>query len=94
MTRQIRVGGVPLGGGAAVSIQSMCNTVTSDVSATVAQIHRLEEAGCQIALYGHTHCPDVETRRTMMVNPGAACNGQLALLEVEDGRPRVSLLSY
>lgn len=53
-----------------------------------------EESGCKIALYGHTHCPDVETRRTMMVNPGAACNGRLALLEVEDGRPRVSLLSY
>ena len=53
-----------------------------------------EEAGCSVALYGHTHCPDVETRRTIMVNPGAACNGRLALLEVEDGRPRVSLLSY
>ena len=53
-----------------------------------------EEAGCAVALYGHTHCPDVETRRTIMVNPGAACNGRLALLEVEDGRPRVSLLSY
>ena len=53
-----------------------------------------EEAGCAVALYGHTHCPDVETRRTLMVNPGAACNGRLALLEVEDGRPRISLLSY
>ena len=53
-----------------------------------------EEAGCQVALYGHTHCPDVETRRTIMVNPGAMCNGRLALLEVEEGRPRVSLLAY
>ena len=56
--------------------------------------HAAEEAGCAIALYGHTLCPDVETRRTMMINPGAACNGRLALLEVEDGRPRISLLSY
>ncbi len=48
MTRQILVGGVPIGGGAPVSIQSMCNTPTQDVAATVAQIHRLEQAGCQI----------------------------------------------
>ena len=48
MTRQILVGGVPVGGGAPVTIQSMCNTRTDDVAATVAQIHRLEEAGCQI----------------------------------------------
>ncbi len=48
MTRQIRVGGVPVGGGAPVSIQSMTNTPTGDVEATVAQILRLEEAGCQI----------------------------------------------
>ncbi|MCC8121132.1 MAG: flavodoxin-dependent (E)-4-hydroxy-3-methylbut-2-enyl-diphosphate synthase [Oscillospiraceae bacterium] len=48
MTRQILVGNVPVGGGAPVSIQSMCNTPTQDVAATVAQIHRLEQAGCQI----------------------------------------------
>ncbi|MEG1720166.1 MAG: flavodoxin-dependent (E)-4-hydroxy-3-methylbut-2-enyl-diphosphate synthase [Pseudoflavonifractor sp.] len=48
MTRQIMVGKVPLGGGAPVSIQSMCNTRTDDVEATVAQILRLETAGCQI----------------------------------------------
>ncbi|MDE6879898.1 MAG: (E)-4-hydroxy-3-methylbut-2-enyl-diphosphate synthase, partial [Oscillospiraceae bacterium] len=48
MTRQILVGGVPVGGGAPVSIQSMCSTKTDDVSATVDQILRLEEAGCEI----------------------------------------------
>ncbi|SBW01784.1 1-hydroxy-2-methyl-2-(E)-butenyl 4-diphosphate synthase [uncultured Eubacteriales bacterium] len=48
MTKQINVGGVPVGGGAAVSIQSMCNTRTHDVDATVEQILRLEAAGCQI----------------------------------------------
>lgn len=52
------------------------------------------EAGCAVALYGHTHCADVETRRAMLVNPGAAGSGHLALLEVEDGQPRVSLLRY
>lgn len=48
MTRRIQVGAVPVGGGAAVSIQSMCNTPTEDVNATVRQIHRLEQAGCEI----------------------------------------------
>ena len=48
MSKQILVGGVPVGGGAPVTVQSMCNTRTDDVDATVAQILRLEEAGCQI----------------------------------------------
>ncbi len=48
MTRQIMIGSVPVGGGAPVTIQSMCNTKTDDVPATVDQILRLEEAGCEI----------------------------------------------
>ncbi len=48
MTKQIMVGSVPVGGGAPVAIQSMCSTPTDDVEATVAQIHRLEAAGCEI----------------------------------------------
>lgn len=48
MTKKISVGGVMIGGGAPVAIQSMCNTKTENVEATVEQIHRLEEAGCEI----------------------------------------------
>ncbi|MBR4098371.1 MAG: flavodoxin-dependent (E)-4-hydroxy-3-methylbut-2-enyl-diphosphate synthase [Clostridium sp.] len=48
MTKQIMVGGVPLGGGAPVSIQSMTNTRTDDVAATLAQIRALASAGCDI----------------------------------------------
>ncbi len=48
MTKQIRVGGVAIGGGAPVSIQSMTNTRTDDVVETVAQIRRLQAAGCEI----------------------------------------------
>ena len=44
MSKQIHVGSVPVGGGADIAIQSMCNTRTEDVAATVAQILRLEEA--------------------------------------------------
>ena len=48
MTRQINVGGVPVGGGAPVSIQSMTNTPTHDVEATLSQIRALAAAGCDI----------------------------------------------
>ena len=48
MTKRLMAGGVTVGGGAPVSIQSMCNTKTDDVAATVAQIHALEKAGCEI----------------------------------------------
>ena len=47
-TRQVMVGGVPLGGGALVSVQSMTCTDTRDVKATCEQIKRLQEAGCDI----------------------------------------------
>ena len=48
MTKRLMVGDVAVGGGAPVSIQSMCNTKTDDVRATVDQIHALEAAGCEI----------------------------------------------
>ncbi len=48
MTKQIKIGSVAIGGGAPVAIQSMCNTKTHDVEATVEQILRLEELGCEI----------------------------------------------
>ena len=49
MTRQINVGGVPIGGGAPVVIQSMLNTKTTDVEGSLKQIRQLASAGCQIA---------------------------------------------
>lgn len=47
-TRQLHVGGVLIGGGAPVAVQSMTNTHTDDAAATLAQIKRLAEAGCDI----------------------------------------------
>jgi len=47
-TRQIQVGNLPVGGGAPVSVQSMCNTDTRDVAASLAQIAALAAAGCEI----------------------------------------------
>ena len=49
MTKQIQVGGVTIGGGAPVSIQSMLNTKTTDVEGSLRQIKALATAGCQIA---------------------------------------------
>ena len=62
MTKQIHVGKVPVGGGAPVAIQSMCNTNTADVEATVEQIHRLEAAGCEIV---RVAVPDMDAARAV-----------------------------
>ena len=48
MTKKLYVGNVAVGGGEPVSIQSMCNTRTDDVAATVAQIKTLTDVGCEI----------------------------------------------
>jgi (E)-4-hydroxy-3-methylbut-2-enyl-diphosphate synthase len=47
-TRQIHVGDVAIGGDAPIAVQSMTTTYTRDVASTVAQIHRLEDVGCEI----------------------------------------------
>ncbi|MDU4959867.1 MAG: flavodoxin-dependent (E)-4-hydroxy-3-methylbut-2-enyl-diphosphate synthase [Sporomusaceae bacterium] len=47
-TRQVKIGGVAIGGGAPIAIQSMTNTPSDDVTATAAQIASLREAGCDI----------------------------------------------
>ena len=56
-TCEIKVGNVPVGGNAPVAVQSMTNTFTQDVPATVSQIQRLEAAGCEIV---RVAVPDME----------------------------------
>src|ERR1051325_10677174 len=56
--RKIQVGRVPVGGDAPITVQSMTNTVTSDVKATVEQIQALEKAGADIV---RVSCPDQES---------------------------------
>ena len=60
MTKQILVGGVPIGGGAPVSIQSMLNTKTTDVDGSLRQLRELADAGCQIARLA---VPDMDAAR-------------------------------
>ena len=57
-SRQIMVGKVAVGGDAPIAVQSMTNTITHDVAATVAQIQGLEEAGADIV---RVSCPDPES---------------------------------
>ena len=66
LTRKIMVGGVPVGGGAPVSIQSMLNTRTTDVDGCLAQIRALAAAGCEIARLA---VPDMEAAEAF----GAIC---------------------
>ena len=64
MKRIVNVGTVPVGGEHPVSIQSMTNTDTRDVGATVAQIRRLEAAGCEII---RVAVPDMEAAEAVSV---------------------------
>jgi len=61
-TRAINVGGVQIGGQNRVVIQSMCNTKTKDVDATVKQILELEKAGCEII---RVACLDIEDAKAI-----------------------------
>ncbi len=61
-TKPVYVGGVKVGGGANITVQSMTKTDTRDVAATVRQIHELEEAGCEII---RSAVPDMEAAQAM-----------------------------
>jgi (E)-4-hydroxy-3-methylbut-2-enyl-diphosphate synthase len=62
-TKQIHVGGVPLGGGAPVAVQSMCNTKTQNVEATLSQMEQLHAAGCDII---RVAVPDMEAANALV----------------------------
>jgi (E)-4-hydroxy-3-methylbut-2-enyl-diphosphate synthase len=58
MTKKVKIGGVTIGGGNPVAVQSMTNTETKDVKSTVAQIKRLQDAGCEII---RCSVPDIQS---------------------------------
>ncbi len=62
MSKQIKIAGKTLGGGAPILIQSMCNTRTKDAKSTIAQILELEKAGCDII---RVAVPDMESARAI-----------------------------
>lgn len=62
LSREVRIGDVVIGGNHPIAIQSMTNTKTQDVEATVAQILQLERAGCQII---RSTVPDMEAAKAL-----------------------------
>ena len=61
-TRKIKVGNLYIGGDAKIAVQSMTNTLTTDIKATINQIHNLEEAGADIV---RVSCPDENSTKAL-----------------------------
>ena len=95
MTKQILVGGVPIGGGAPVTVQSMTNTDTRDVEATVAQIERLSEAGCNIVrssvydLKCATALREIKSRIRIPIVADIHFDYRLAIAAMENGADKL-----
>ncbi len=62
ITKEIKVGNVKVGGNAPISVQSMTNTLTTDIKGTINQIHSLEDAGADIV---RVSCPDEESTKAL-----------------------------
>ena len=90
-TREILLGGVPIGGGRPPVIQSMCNTRTEDAAATLAQIHALADAGCQIVRVAFPNAASADGLRVVCresplpVVADIHYDGRLALLALSCG---------
>ena len=97
MSKQINVGGVTLGGGAPVRVQSMTTTHTADVEATLAQIARLAEAGCEIVRVAVRDEADaravraVKDRTPLPVVADIHFSAKLAVLSVENGADKIRI---
>ena len=89
--RQIVVGGIPIGGGAPVSVQSMTTTKTHDVEATLEQIGRLREAGADIVRVAVPGIPDADALPAIVAAAGLPIiadihfNSSLALRALDTG---------
>lgn len=90
-TRQIQVGKVLIGGEAPIAVQSMTTMYTRDVEATVAQIYRLEEVGCELVRVAVPEKIDaqalgaIKQRIHIPLIADIHYNGELALLAIEQG---------
>ncbi len=90
-TKKIYVGDVAVGGDSPISVQSMTTAKTSDVEAVVAQIHALEEAGCDIArsainsIEDAEAIPEIKRRTTIPLVADIQFDYKLALAAVENG---------
>ena len=64
-TKEIKVGNITVGGKSKISVQSMTNTLTTDIKGTIKQIHSLEEAGADIV---RVSCPDEGSTKALKKN--------------------------
>ena len=96
-TREIPLGELKIGGNSPITIQSMSNTKTSDISATVSQIYRLEEAGCDII---RVAIPDEASARALSsikkkihipLVADIHFNHRLALLALDSGADKIRI---
>ena len=62
ITKKINVGNVSVGGDSPITVQSMTNTLTTDIKGTIKQIHSLEEAGADIV---RVSCPDEDSTNSL-----------------------------
>lgn len=97
MSRQITVGGVKIGGGAPVTVQSMTNTKTADVESTVAQIKRLEAAGCEIVrlavpdMGSAKALTEIKQRASIPIVADIHFDHKLAIASVEAGADKIRI---
>lgn len=93
----VQFGGIVIGGNNEVAIQSMCTTKTADVEATVAEILRLEEAGCQLVRVTVNNeeaaeaIKEIKKRINIPLVADIHFNYKLALLAIENGIDKVRI---
>lgn len=96
-TKKIKIGGLYIGGGESVKIQSMCTAKTSDIEATVEQIKRLEDAGCEIirvSVLDEDDARAIKNIKNQINIPIVAdihFSSRLAVLSIESGADKVRI---
>ena len=97
MTKKINIGGVLVGGGESVKIQSMCTTKTSNAEKTVSQISELEKAGCEIIRVSVLDEEDaravkeIKNRINIPLVADIHFSSRLAVLAIENGVDKVRI---
>lgn len=96
-THEVKIGNVKIGGGNPIAVQSMCNTKTEDVEATVNQILRLEDAGCDIirvavpTMEAADAIPAIRERIHIPLVADIHFNYLLAVRSIENGADKVRI---
>ena len=96
-TKKVSIAGVEVGGGSSVKIQSMTTTKTADVQSTLAQIHALEQAGCEIvrvAVVGEEDAAAIKEivgRISLPLVADIHFSHKLAVLAIENGANKVRI---